>query len=332
MIVLVTGATGFIGGALCRTLVERGDQVVAFHRYSSSLAGLTDLPIQRVIGDLTDEASIQAAMRYYPDAVVHLAARRLSTRSLDPLYAVNVVGARLVFQEAFRAGVRRVVFVSAASTVGCVVGRAADSGKIIPVTESHGTELRIEDEPFTASKKLAETEAQWALAYGLDVVTVNPGQVVGPGDRSRRKLNLITRFAEKPPAFRFDGGINLIDIRDVVDGLIGAIDYGERGRRYLLTGENLTYDDLYRKLSEITGKPAPALKIGSGAVNRYFRLKQRARSLFPAGGSDSDPARLAGKYYFYNNESSRLALQLRPARPIGESLKDAYDWLKGENA
>ena len=85
-------------------------------------------------------------------------------------------------------------------------------------------------------------------------------------------------------------------------------------------------------MSEITGKPAPALKIGSGAVNRYFRLKQRARSLFPAGGSDSDPARLAGKYYFYNNESSRLALRLRPARPIGESLKDAYDWLKGENA
>ncbi len=327
MIILVTGATGFIGAALCRALVGRGDHVVAFHRYSSSLRGIEDLPIQRAIGDLTDEASIRNAMQHYPDAVVHLAARQLSARSLDPLYAVNVTGSRVVFQEAFRAGVRRVVLVSSAATIGPSPAHSP-RGKIIPITESGGAALVPEDEPFASSKKAAEIEAQWALAYGLDVVTVNPAVVLGPGDRYRRRLNPITRFIENPPRFWFDGGLNYVDVRDVVAGLIGAIEYGEKGKRYLLTGTNLSYFDLYKKLADLTGVPAPALKFSASAVNRYFRLKQRARNIFPVGGTDNDPARLAGQYYYFDNRASRLALKLSPPRSIDETLRDAYEWFQ----
>lgn len=327
MIVLVTGATGFIGAALCRTLVDRGDHVIAFHRYSSSLGGLADLPIQRVIGDLTDEASIQNAMQHYPDVVVHLAARQLSARSLDPLYAVNATGSRIVFQEAFRAGVRRVILVSSAATIGPSPAHSP-LGTMIPIGESGVAALIPEDEPLAASKKAAEIEAQWALAYGLDVVTVKPSTVLGPGDRQRRRLNLITRYIENPPRFWFDGGQNFVDVRDVVAGLIGAIESGEKGGQYLLTGMNISYFELYQKLAKLTGVPAPTLKFNAAAVNRYFRIKQRARNIFPAGGTDSDPTRLAGQYYYFDNRSSRLALKLAPPRSLDETLNDTYEWFR----
>lgn len=331
MIILVTGATGFIGSALCRALVERGDSVIAFHRYTSSLTGIADLPIKRVIGDLTDDASIHNALQQYPDAVIHLGARQVAARSVDPLLAVNVAGTRTLLEESFRAGVRRVVLMSTAATLGYTTARTLE-GDVIPLTETHASTLNPEEEPFTASKKLAEVEAQWALAYGLDVVTTHAGTVIGAGDHYRKRLNLITQYIENTPKVRFDGGLNLVDVRDVVMGLIHAVNYGERGERYLLTGTNVDFDTLFQKLSDLTGVAGPTLKVDPSRVNDLFRFKQNARNLFPVGGSDVDLSRLAGKYYYYDNRVSRLALKLAPPRPLDSTLRDTYAYLTGETA
>lgn len=331
MMILVTGATGFIGAALCRALVERGDSVIAFHRYNSSIKCIADLPIKRVIGDLTDDASIHNALQQYPDAVIHLGARHVATRSPDPLLAVNVAGTRTLLEESFRAGVRRVVLMSTAATLGCTTERTLE-GRIIPLPETHAAVLDPREEPYTASKKLAEVEAQWALAYGLDVVTTHAGTVIGPGDHYRKRLNFITRYIKNTPKVRFDGGLNFVDVRDVVTGLIHAVNYGERGGRYLLTGTNIDFDTLFQKLSDLTGVAGPTLKVDPARINDLFRFKQNARNLFPVGGSDTDLTRLAGKYYYYDNSASRLALKLAPPRPLDSTLRDTYAYLTGETA
>lgn len=329
MLVMVTGATGFIGAALCRALIANGDDVIAFHRFNSKLDGIADLPIKRAIGDMTEPDTFHNALRYVPDAVVHLAARHISGASIQPLIDVNVTGARNLFQAAFRTGVRRVIVLSSAMTVGYTTC-ADERGRVIPISETHTAPIRVEAEPVIYSKRLLEDEMQWALAYGLDVVSLSPFQVVGPGDRYRRRLNFISRYAENPPPIWYDGGINLIDIDDVTDGIIAALDHGEKGQRYLLTGHNVSFRDLFKELAALTGVPAPTLKAPSDWMNRYFDLKVRAGNFFPSGGLDTDPHRLAGKYYYFDNSASRLALKLASPRPLRPSLRSAYDWFTGK--
>ena len=95
-VILVTGATGFIGSALCQSLCDLGHDVIAFHRYNSDIGLIEKLPLHRVIGDLTDDNSIENAFSYRPEIVFHLAAQHVSGRSSARLMDVNVGGTRRI--------------------------------------------------------------------------------------------------------------------------------------------------------------------------------------------------------------------------------------------
>lgn len=327
MKILVTGATGFIGSKLCHVLVEQGHDVIAFHRRESSLEMLDGLSLKRVAGDITDEPSLSPAFDGKPEVVFHLAARHVHGWNSERLIETNAGGTRRVIQEAFRAGVSRIVLMSSALTIGYADAVANDEGTAAAIDENHNWLNPPSYWQFAWSKLFAEREAQWAGLYGMDIVLCNPFWVVGPNDTHRLWSNLVSQFIQHPPKSIISGGVNLVAVDDAVRGLIHAMEYGKRGKRYLLCGENLSFGHLFGMLSEITGSPAPQLSLPGSLSNRIVNYRLRFRNLFPNAELFDDPVFFSGKYFYYNDNESRLALHLPPPSDIRETLQKTYEWV-----
>jgi dihydroflavonol-4-reductase len=184
---LVTGASGFLGSHLVRALAERGDELRLLARRSSNLDPLAELEFERATGDVTDRRAVRRAMDGVA-RVFHVAGRTsLRARDRQAVFAANLQGARIVFEEALAAQVERVVHTS---TVGAI-GVAKPKGT---ADESTSFDIGHLGFAYVNSKHEAELEAFRLAAQGLPVVIVNPTFVLGPGAPSGTSMGLVRRF------------------------------------------------------------------------------------------------------------------------------------------
>ncbi|MCS7207923.1 MAG: NAD-dependent epimerase/dehydratase family protein [Dehalococcoidia bacterium] len=252
---LVTGATGFVGSNLVRTLLQAGWQVRAVVRPTSPLVALEGLPVERVVGDLTQPTSLARAMDGL-DAVFHVAAlNAFWARDTREFYRVNVEGTRAVCEAALRAGVKRVVHTST-----WAVFSTPPRGQAI--TEQTPTDPRRLTGPYRLTKYLAEREAMSFVPQGLDLVVVNPTVPVGPWDvkptpTGRIVLNFLLG---RTPAY-VHTTLNLIAVEDVAMGHLLAYQKGRTGQRYLLGHRNITLREIFAILASLTGRKAPRLRL-----------------------------------------------------------------------
>jgi dihydroflavonol-4-reductase len=263
MHILVTGSTGFVGGALCKALVAQGHQVRAFHRPSSSLKLLEGLDVEHVTGDLTQSETIPPAMQGI-EVVFHVAAQLGAGSDPGRTYAITVEGTRTVLQAAKEAGVHRVVHTSSVAALGVPENGPArrQSKKDVKINalidEAHTWNYSPTRWRYGYAKYLAELEVQKAVAGGLDCVIVNPSVIFGPGDVYRMSNSLMVASAHgRIPRVAVPGGLNVVAIEDVVSGHLAALERGRRGERYILGGENLSHADLLKMVAEITGVGGP---------------------------------------------------------------------------
>jgi 2-alkyl-3-oxoalkanoate reductase len=267
--VLVTGASGMLGGAVASALAERGDDVVVLQRRPSGL-GLAE-----VLGDVADPDAVTAAAKG-ADAVVHLAARVGVTGSWSQFVHANVTGTATVLDVARQQGVGRVVHVSSPSVAhsgDSLVGVGAEPAD---PTRAHG--------PYARSKALAE---QMALsAPGLAVVAVRPHLVWGPGD-----TQLVGRIVERARAGRLalvGPGSALVDttyVDNAVDALVAALDRAPdvAGRAFVVSnGEPRPIGELVARICAAAGLPAPSLHVpypvawtAGALVERVWSLTRR---------------------------------------------------------
>jgi len=319
VLALVTGATGFIGANLVEALGQRGWRVRALHRAASSLKALAGLAYESAIGDVTEPASLAPAMRDV-DVVFHVAAVADYWRS-DPsrLMQVNVEGTRNVLRAAREAGVRRVVFTSSCAALGQPpFGRALD--------ERAQFNLRPDDFPYGYSKYLAEQVCQEFVRAGLDVVIVNPAVVFGPRDVNLVSSSLVIAAARRGLPFALPGGVSAIDVADACAGHIAAAERGRTGERYILTTENLSYQQLFTMLAEVVGRPCPRLIL----PRWVFRLaapmvgfaRDRLGVRLPVS---SEQVRFAAETFWFDASKARCELGLTP-RPVREAIQRTYDW------
>ncbi len=321
MKVLVTGSSGFIGGNLCRLLVESGYEVRAFHRSTSNLRLLEGLPVEHVTGDITQPETVQAAFAGV-EAVFHLAAW-VGMNDPGRLYAITVEGTRSVVQAALQAGVRRLVYTSSVTALGI------PKPGVPALLDEHSTwNFTPELLPYGYSKYLAELEVQKGVAQGLDAVIVNPALVIGPGDLYRQATSFILQIAARKIGVAVEGGVNAVHVADVARGQIAALERGRSGERYILGGENLTYLDLAQRTARITGAPVPGVSL-PGSLVRGLRGPARLVERFSELPVTADVFILAGRYLYYDTCKARSELELPEPLAIDQAITEAYDWYRG---
>ena len=258
--VLVTGGTGFVGHHVARRLVRESYDVRVLARPASPVALLQEIPVEIVRGDLTDPASLRAAVQGC-SAVFHVAADyRLWARRPEELYRSNVEGTEQILQAARDGGVEKVVYTSTVGTLDF-----SRNGK--PATEDDSADPATLSGPYKKSKYLAEQVALRFAREGYPVVIVNPSAPVGEGDRKPTETGkmILDFLNRKMPAY-IDTGLNLVDVHDVAEGHLAALRRGQPGERYVLGGRNMSLREILETLATIAHLPAPKIQMPYGVA------------------------------------------------------------------
>ncbi|HXU60131.1 MAG TPA: NAD-dependent epimerase/dehydratase family protein, partial [Polyangia bacterium] len=247
--ILVTGGTGFLGSHLLKLLAA--DPAVAPRLrvlvHSAAPAWLRDLGLTLVQGSVTAPESLTAAVDGVAE-IYHLAGL-VSHLPGDAhrMYAVHVDGTRFLCEAAVKAGVRRIVMASTSGTIA--VSRReddiADEGVPTPID-------LISRWPYYASKHYQEETAKRACRDKVELVTVNPSLLLGPGDDRLSSTRFILQFIARDIALMPEGGVNLVDARDVAALLPVAMARGTAGERYLVGAVNWSFADLFGRLERLT--------------------------------------------------------------------------------
>ncbi len=321
MTTLVTGATGFVGSHVARQLVTAGHPVRILARKNSNLQPLEGLSVERVEGDLRDAVSLERAMRGVR-RVFHVAADyRLSARNPGELYESNVDGTRLLLEAARDAGVERIVYTSTVATMAV----PGDDGAL-PNEETRAVLDQMIGH-YKRSKFLAELEAIKAASAGVPVVIVNPTTPVGPGDwKPTPTGRIIVDFLNgKMPAY-VDTGLNVVAVEDVAAGHLLAAEKGRIGERYILGGRNMTLKQILDALAQITGRPAPRVKmphavaLAAGYADEWISRLTGREPQIPVEGVKMSRHRM-----FVESDKAERELGYRPAS-VEAALERAVRW------
>ena len=259
MTTLVTGATGFIGGNLARRLASRGEDVRALVRPAANDLVIRDAAVKQCPGNLLDVESLRRAVKGC-ETVYHCAATySFWAKRPSDIYDTNVAGTKHLLDAARSAGVRRVVFTSSVSTVGLPDGVGDDRGELGSEEISANPSHLIGN--YKRSKYAAEQIALDGNGDDLEVVVVNPCAPVGEWDVKPTPTGRIPLdFARGRIPGYLDTGMNLVDVADVAEGHILAMERGRPGERYILGHRNLTLRQVFGMLAEITGRRAPRIR------------------------------------------------------------------------
>ena len=252
--ILVTGAAGFLGSHITRQLAARGADLRVLLRPSSNNRAIADLPLEYVTGDLRDAASLQRALAGV-QRVFHVAAdyRLWSKRSQD-IYDSNVGGTKNLLEAAKLAGVEQFIYTSTVATIA--VDRAE------PPNEFTDAKLEEMVGHYKRSKWLAEREVLSAAKDGFPAIVAMPTTPVGPWDwKPTPTGKIILDFLNGRMPGYVETGLNFVGVEECAAGHILVAEKGMVGERYLLGSENLTLKKVLDILAEITGLPAPTMKI-----------------------------------------------------------------------
>jgi dihydroflavonol-4-reductase len=324
MKVLVTGSTGFVGANLVEGLVAAGHEVRAMHRPSSRLDALAGLTYEPVIGDVLDPDSLASAL-VGVDWVFHTAAVSDYWRQggTARLYQVNVGGTRHVLQAALDCGVRRVMFTSSAAALGVP---ATNDGLL---DESASFNLSPARSPYGHSKHLAEEVVHEFVGRGLEVVILNPTIILGPRDLNLISGSLILAVHRRRVPVIPPGGVNYVDVADVVAGQIAAAERGQPGERYILGAHNLTHQQAATTIARVVGVPPPRLKMPSLLMDPLAVVVDLFNRIWPGEPlADGNQVRLMKHTLFFDGSKAQRELGLSSPTPFSASVERTFRWYR----
>ena len=319
MSVVLTGATGVVGGAVLRHLVAHPTPVRALVRSGVSAERVRSAGAEPVHGDVLSYPTLVAAFAG-ADVVFHVAGRN-EMCPVDPsvLYRVNVDGSRNVVRAAAAAGVRRLVYTSSAATIGEAAGVVGTEQ-----TTHRGYHLSH----YERSKYLAE-QVVVAEAGDLELVIVNPSSVQGPGRASGTGKLLIDVVAGRMPVL-VDTWVSIVDIDDCARGHLLAAERGRPGERYLLNSYTLRVADALRIVEIVTGLrprvrfiPGGVARMGAAVVEGAARLCSRR----PPVCTEMVRTMLHGHRYDGSKATRDLGLTYTPPE---ESLARLVAWARDQ--
>ncbi len=321
MLILVLGASGFLGGHIARAAFEKGWRVRGLRRNPMASGNIGDLPIDWIQGDLGDLNLLVSAMEGV-DAVFHAAGyypRASQNLSLKPHLARAQKEIHNVLQACQQAAIRRLIYTSSLSTIGQPpegADRLADERDVyIPGS--------LPNNPYYEVKITMEN-AVVARGTDLDAVVVNPTVVLGPGDVHSSSTRFIRSFLQGKLPVYIPAMINLIDVRDMAAAQLVAAEKGRSGERYILGGHNLTMDHALIQVAQDAGVPPPKFKVPLGLLVPIVRIADKL-----PGIQISSHVKAVRTWQGYNTAKAERELDLSP-RPVTATLQDTIAWLKAE--
>lgn len=326
-IYLVTGAAGFLGGTICRKLIERGEKVRAFVLPGDPAEKYVPKEAEIFEGDLTDFASLEKFFTVpegFESIVLHIA----SIVTVNPDYNqkvidVNVGGTKNIVELCKNhPECKKLVYCSS-------TGAIPELPKGEKISEVNHFDANKVLGCYSQSKALATQVVLDAAADGLNACVIHPSGIMGPedfavGETTKVLIQIIN--GEMPAGI--DGSFNLCDVRDFADGAIAAADKGKRGECYILGNDEVSFRDFSRLVSEESGCKKMKMFIPLKLANLMAKImekkakKQGKRPLMTtfsvynlARNNDFDSSK-AKKELGYKTRSYR------------ETMKDEVKWLK----
>jgi len=299
--VFLTGGTGFVGSHVLRELLAAGYALRALRRAPLETAAGD---AEWVEGDLRNVGAFARALRGCRYLVHCAALYSFAPRDRSDIQAVNVDGTASLMLAAHLAGVERAVLTSSSATDG-----HAHSGY-------HRSKLEQE---------------RAAFASRVPVVALLPTAPVGPGDRKPTPTGkLVLDFARRKMVAKApgNGGMNLVAVEDVARAHVAALERGAAGERYIIGGENLSMDEIWNALAEVTGMPMPkwrapyALALTAGYLSELWSAISGATPNVPLEG-----VRLAREQMYADSSKAHRGLGYAPT-PVRAALERAVAWYR----
>ena len=326
MKVLVTGATGYIGRALCTLLKREGITVHALCRSRMKSQSIVEDHVKIFLGELQDKGRVSKALDGC-EQIYHLAAfTKIWSKDQTIYRKINVDGTKNLLELALSSGVQKMVMTS----TGGVLGPAPD--KQTPVTENSNRHV-VPESAYEQSKILAEQEVFKDMDQSLKVVVVNPTRIYGPGPEGQS--NSVTRMIKlfKDGKWRVipaDGESigNYVYIDDVVEGHLLAMKKGRSGERYILGGTNISYNDLLQLLRELTNMHHRIIHVPLSLIVLFAHVQKFLANSF--GIEPMVVPALAKKLSKHWNMSSAKAIKELgyEMTPIKEGLIRTLHWIE----
>ncbi len=328
MAVLMTGATGFIGTRVALMLCERGEKVHVLCRPTADVRPLQHPSISIFRGDVMDKQSVLAAMDGC-DRAFHLAAyARNWAKDSSTFSRINVGGLTNIAESAKELGVKRVVFTSTNLTM------SPSSGTLVTESTPRSKELFTD---YEESKVLAEKAARDFVAKGQEIIIVNPSRVFGPGLLSEGNSTTIMIQMYLLGKFRTILGSgnalgNWAFVEDVARGHLLAMENGTPGERYLLGGENASFNQFFESLSEVSGtkkmlfKVPPAIAFALAEIETFRGRHTSHHPLISPGWV---------KIFLHDWEHSTEKAQKElgyTVTPLKQALATTVEWIRQQGA
>jgi len=325
MKVFITGGTGFIGARLTERLIEKDHDVIMLARNPSMVPYAGNDRVTIIKGDLSDSELLRKGMESC-DWVFHMAAyAKPSFKDPSVVTSVNIDGTVNVFEAALASGVKKVVFTSTGGTMGY-----SRDGKPVCEESNKNPELQT---LYERTKAEAEKIAVDFLSRGLEVVIVNPTRVYGPGRLS--ESNSVTRIIKlyMSGTWRINPGNgksigNYVFVDDVAEGHILAAMHGRGGERYILGGENHSFNSLFNIIGQVTGKVRNLVRLPEGLMRAIVGTITFISGLLRV--SPPITGDFINKYlkdWIMTSEKAERELGYQ-ITPLSEGVTSTVEWLK----
>jgi dihydroflavonol-4-reductase len=322
MIVAVTGASGHIGINLLPRLIEKGYQVrVLVHKNAKAFEGYNVTPVQ---GDILNKDSLIECIDG-AEVVIHLAGKVTIDKKCEEALKVNVEGTRNLLEASMELSVKKFIFFSSITSMS-----------VFPLNEvfDENRELDLENHfDYDRSKALAEQLVIEAANRGLQTIILNPTAVIGPNDHVPSRLGkaVIQYYKGKIPAL-LDTGYDFVDVRDVAQATLGAIEVNGKGQRYILSGNWESLREFGNAIHRHGGKKPPRVKVpfwlarfGADFLN-YFTTGNGEDKLFTKASLET----LEHSHKNISNKSAVKDLNFKPMN-FYQTIGDTVDWFKLNN-